>query len=245
MSTELNDLFAQASPEPGAGPDVERLWTGGRRRRRVRQAGAVLGTLAAIAVIGVAATGLDSVRTPTVDPAATPEAGDADGTAGEEPPYELERAPNELAEIEEPDGPTTTDEEPEESAEEAENAVAGSGPQPDADRVADPCAAHQGEEPRAFIDVVSPVEGQQADGSVDLVGCASVYEATVRYRLIGPGGALVADSFTTATAGGPDIGEFRETLTLGGAGPHTLEVFWDSPADGSEADKSTIVFEAS
>jgi hypothetical protein len=258
MSTKLDDLLAQASPDPGAPPDAERLWTAGRRRRRVRQAGAVLGTVALIAVVGVAATGLDGVRTPTVDQAATPsEADEGDEPTGEGPPFQLEREPNELGEIMRPrPGPAQPEPEADtadvvEATDEAEAAeeveveepAPDPGPEPDAARVADPCAAHQGGEPRAFIDVVSPVQGQQASGSVELVGCSSVYEGTVRYRLSSPGG-IVSDSFTTASAGGPEVGEFRETLSLGAPGQHTLEVFWESPADGSEADKSTIVFEA-
>ncbi len=256
MSTELDDLFAEASPEPGATPDAERLWTGGRRRRRFRQGGAVLGSLAAIAVVGVAATSLTGVATPTVDTAAAPETApteeaevEAEAEA-EEPTYELERGPNELAEVVVPDvrpAPRESAEEQQSEAQEApeaqEEAPAAeepAGPQPDAARVADPCAAHRGGEPRVFIDVVAPVQSQQVSGTVQLVGCASVFEGTVRYRLSGPGGVL-ADSHTMG-GGGPEIGEFRETLSIG-QGSHTLEVFWDDAKDGSEAGKSTITFE--
>jgi hypothetical protein len=90
-----------------------------------------------------------------------------------------------------------------------------------------------------FVDVAGPVSGQQVGSSFELVGCANVYEATVRYRLVGSGGSV--DSFTTATCGTGCVGEFRETISVPvGSGPLTLEVFWDSPADGSERDKVTI-----
>jgi hypothetical protein len=96
----------------------------------------------------------------------------------------------------------------------------------------------------AFIDVVGPVDGQVVDGEVDLVGCSSVYEGTVRYRVLS-GDSVVVDSFTTATAGGPELGEFREEIQLPGTGSYTLEVFWDSPADGSEQDLVAIDVELS
>jgi hypothetical protein len=110
--------------------------------------------------------------------------------------------------------------------------AAPAGPTPDPGRVAAPCAAHAGSTPSVFIDVVSPVAGQSVGASFDLVGCASVYEGTVRYRVLDGAGRTVVDRFTTATAGGPELGEFRETVRVGADGPLTLHVFWDSPADG-------------
>jgi hypothetical protein len=94
-----------------------------------------------------------------------------------------------------------------------------------------------------FVDVAGPVSGQQVGSSFELVGCANVYEANVRYRLLA-GSAVLDDSFTTATCGTGCVGEFRETISVpAGSGPLTLEVFWDSPADGSERDKVTISLE--
>jgi hypothetical protein len=119
-----------------------------------------------------------------------------------------------------------------------------SSPTPDWTRAADPCAVHDPDDVRAFIDVVSPVDGQQIEtGAVALVGCASVYEGTVRYR-ISRGGTVVEDGFVTASAGGPELGEFRKGIALGTTGTHILEVFWDSPADGEgERDLQTFTFE--
>lgn len=245
MSTELDDLFEEASPRSDRAPHVGRIWAGGRRRRRGRQAGALLGTLALIAVVGVAATSLDGVRTPTVDTAAAPDAEEVEERAPEEPAFELEREPNELAELVVPEPEPVAEQDPGDDADAGEDvgeATGESAPEPDPARVAAPCAAHEGGSPDSFIDVVSPVDGQQASAAVELVGCARVYEATVRYRLTGPDGAVLSDSFTTATAGGPELGEFRETVAIG-QGRHTLEVFWDSPADGSERDRSVITVE--
>jgi hypothetical protein len=116
-------------------------------------------------------------------------------------------------------------------------------PTPSASALAAPCAAHEGRDMDVFIDVVGPVSGQQVGPSFELVGCANVFEATVRYRLLGGGGVL-RDSFTTATCGTGCVGEFRETVQVpAGSGSLTLEVFWDSPKDGSEQDKVTIPLE--
>jgi hypothetical protein len=136
------------------------------------------------------------------------------------------------------EAPTPTSNEPAAPA-----PAAPSAPTPDSARLADPCAVHTGGEMRAFIDLVSPVAGQQVGGSIDLVGCSSVYEGTVRYRVV-QGSTVLVDSFTTATAGGPEIGEFRETITLNATGPLTLEVFWDSPAGEGERNLSRVSLDA-
>jgi hypothetical protein len=114
-------------------------------------------------------------------------------------------------------------------------------PTPDAARLADPCAVHRGGDPRVFIDVVGPVDAQVVDGALQLVGCATVYEGTVLYRVVADGGVVV-QGLTTASAGGPELGEFRETITVPGSGPATLEVFWEDAEDGSERDVQRIAF---
>jgi hypothetical protein len=129
----------------------------------------------------------------------------------------------------------------EEAAAEAssQRSTSSASPTPDPAAMAAPCARHEDRTADAFIEVVSPVGGQQVGSTVELVGCSNVYEATVRYRLVGDGGTV--DSFTTAACGTGCVGEFRETISVpAGSGPLTVEVFWDSPKDGSEQDKSTI-----
>lgn len=110
-------------------------------------------------------------------------------------------------------------------------------PEPDPDEVEDPCGGHDEQAMDAFIDVVSPVDGQHVQGEVELIGCASVYEGTVRYLLVGDDGEELADDFTTAECGGPCVGEFATTVDLAEAEGHaavTLRVFWDSPAEGGD-----------
>ncbi len=110
-----------------------------------------------------------------------------------------------------------------------------SSPQPDPDEVAAPCSERDEQATDAFVDVVAPVDGQRVHDELELVGCASVYEGTVRFRLVTDEGEELVDDFTTAECGGPCVGEFAVTIDLATAEGHeaaTLEVFWDSPADG-------------
>jgi hypothetical protein len=148
----------------------------------------------------------------------------------------------------EPDEDATADDEPDD-AEEAEDDSAPdheeeASPEPDPDAVDAPCAERDEQAMDAFIDVVSPVDGQHVEGEVDLVGCASVYEGTVRYRVVSEDGEELVDDFTTAECGGPCVGAFDETVDLAPAEGHatvTLEVFWDSPAEsGDEEDLQEI-----
>ena len=108
-------------------------------------------------------------------------------------------------------------------------------PAPDPARVEEPCADHEDREMDAFLDVAAPVDGQAVAGDLELVGCANVPEGTVRYQLLADDGEQLVDDFTTAECGGPCVGEYRTSIDLGAADGHdtaTLQVFWDSPADG-------------
>lgn len=116
-------------------------------------------------------------------------------------------------------------------------------PEPDPARVEEPCAEHDGESTGPFIDVASPVDDQHVESEVDLVGCASVYEGTVHYRLVAEDGEELLDDVTTAECGGPCVGEFVTTIDLAAAQGHdaaTLAVFWDSPAGDGEQDTTEI-----
>ena len=88
-------------------------------------------------------------------------------------------------------------------------------------------------EPQPGIEVSSPLTVQ---------GSARVYEATVNLRLVDRDEAVLVDTFTTATAGGPARGEFETVLEFPApsTGEGRLEVFWISPKDGSEQDKVRI-----
>lgn len=113
------------------------------------------------------------------------------------------------------------------------------GPQPDPDLVADPCDPHQGREGEAFIDLVAPVDDQQAGGEVDIVGCSNVFEATVSYRVLDGDGRTLSEGFTTAECGSGCVGVFRDTIDLAvaeGEPVAYIQVFWESAEDGSDQD---------
>ncbi|MFO7777912.1 MAG: Gmad2 immunoglobulin-like domain-containing protein [Nitriliruptoraceae bacterium] len=157
--------------------------------------------------------------TEAVDPDDDPERGDPDGEPEPFEPDEVEAA-----------------------ADDGRAAV------PDPDLVAAPCAAHEGRELDAFIDLVAPVDEQVTGDEVEIVGCSNVYEATVNWRLMDGDGRSLDEGFTTAACGTGCVGAFRETVPLAAAADAAvvrLEVFWVSPQDGSEQDRQerTIVLD--
>ena len=126
----------------------------------------------------------------------------------EESEEEPEAEPDDEEPSEDPDEPAEV---PEDPVDELPDAV---GPEPDAERLDDPCAEHQGREAEAFIDLVAPVNEQAASGTVDIVGCSNVYEATVAWWLLDGDGRTLAEGFTTAECGTGCVGEFRDTISL-------------------------------
>lgn len=254
MSVDLGDLLRRSSPGPGAPLDPDDVWARGRKRRRTRLALTSAAGVVAIGVLAVAPLTLLGSPQPVVEPLGPVEQEAPPEPIEEPPPPEPEEPPapepeeTETGPIDEagPADPVTEDDDPvEEPGDETSPAETEVTPGPDPDRLADPCAVHEGGEMRAFIDVVAPVGGQEVADAVDLVGCASVFEATVSYRLLDAPGTVLIEWFTTATAGGPEIGEFRETIDLEGAtGELTLEVFWVDASDGSDRDLQTVTFTA-
>lgn len=242
MPTRLDDLLDGASPDPATPPDAEQLWVAGRRRRRWQQAGAAVGVVALLGVAGGVAANLDTFRTPQIDSVAAPEQPADDDVFDPEGADDAE--PDDDDDDDEP-----RDQEEDEAADDDEEATddeadADPGPSPDPAAMEAPCDAHQDRRGEAFIAVVSPVEGQVVSGELALVGCSSVYEGTVQYRLRDADGGVLIEDFTTASAGGPELGDFRDTVDVPASGELTLEVFWESPADGSEADKTTVTVQA-
>jgi hypothetical protein len=264
MSADLDTLLRDAAGAPSPEPDVDELWAGGRRRRRARHLGAGLSGVAAIAAVVLVTGVLDpavTTVTPEIVPGAEVEREQPREREPVEPPMdgdlELEDAPGldeQVPEVADPEPATEEDAsapadegaasasgseptpEPSTPAEPSTRSAPAPTPEPDPAAVADPCAPYVGGDMRVFIDVVAPVAGQAVGGGrIELVGCSSVYEGTVSYRVLGGGGVL-AEGFTTATAGGPEIGEFRETIAVQGTGPAVLEVFWEDAADGRERD---------
>lgn len=86
------------------------------------------------------------------------------------------------------------------------------------------------------IDVVAPVwllrprDGETVGRRVALSGTASVFEANVSIQ-VRRGGAVVAETFATATQGAPGRGEWSATVTLE-PGSYEIRAFESSPEDG-------------
>ncbi len=81
--------------------------------------------------------------------------------------------------------------------------------------------------------LISPQYGVSVGRPVDVHVAGAVYEATARIRVRDAGGAVVEDTFVTLDQGAPARGEAHLPLTLA-PGRYTIEVFFESPEDGSE-----------
>jgi hypothetical protein len=137
------------------------------------------------------------------------------------------------------DGEAAVDPDASEDVEAAEAEGERAAAVPDADLVAAPCAAHEGRELEAFIDLVAPVDEQAVGDEVEIVGCSNVHEATVNWRLLDGGGRTLDEGFTTAECGTGCVGAFRATIPLTAAAGEPvaeLQVYWISPKDGSDVD---------
>jgi hypothetical protein len=136
------------------------------------------------------------------------------------------------------------DDEDDTATDDVEEDAAGEGPQPDPEALADPCAAHQGRETDAFLDLVAPVQDQQVTDEVTIVGCSNVHEATVSWRLLDGDGRSLDEGFTTAECGSGCVGAFEETIELDDTAttePYLeLQVFWVDAADGSDRDLTEV-----
>jgi hypothetical protein len=90
--------------------------------------------------------------------------------------------------------------------------------------------------PLVFPESVAP--GDLVRSPVTVAGEANTFEATVRIRIVGADGRVLADTFTTATAGTGTWGTFSERVAFDPRGNRTgkVVVFWDSPKDGAPLD---------
>jgi hypothetical protein len=90
--------------------------------------------------------------------------------------------------------------------------------------------------PLVFLESVAP--GDIVSSPVTVAGESNTFEATVRIRVLGADGAVLADTFTTATSGTGTWGTFSEKVAFakGANSRGTVVVFWDSPKDGSPQD---------
>ena len=86
--------------------------------------------------------------------------------------------------------------------------------------------------------VTDPVMGERVSSPVTVRGTADVFEATVQMRLLDAQGLRLDRAFTTATCGTGCRGDFEHQLefSVDSEQHGTLEVWWDSPEDGSRKD---------
>lgn len=93
---------------------------------------------------------------------------------------------------------------------------------------------------RGGLCVISPRDGDRIDGGVLIAGSARVYEGTVQLRAV-KDGETVAQTFTTATSGGPEWGVFAAVLDVPeGTGDCRIKVYWDDMESGAERDLISI-----
>lgn len=85
-----------------------------------------------------------------------------------------------------------------------------------------------------IILVERPALGETVSSPVRVSGTASVFEATLHVRLVGPGGEEIRDEVVTASEGAPGRGTFSVEIPFSASGPGTVEAYTLSAADGSE-----------
>ena len=91
-------------------------------------------------------------------------------------------------------------------------------------------------EPAAIV-VASPEPDATVSSPVTIAGDASVFEGTVSIRILDAGGDELAETFTTATCGGPCRGDFSKAVDfeIDEAQDGVIEVFEQNVATGDEA----------
>lgn len=89
---------------------------------------------------------------------------------------------------------------------------------------------------RGAITVNEPRRGEEIGSPLVIAGEASVFEATLRWRLVTASGAVLAEGNTLASAGAPQKGTFKTSVSFATpyyGEPGFVEVFEVSPKDGS------------
>jgi hypothetical protein len=83
------------------------------------------------------------------------------------------------------------------------------------------------------ITFTSHTTGDTVDvGDVTVGGEACTFEANVLLELIAPDGSVVEETFTTATSGCPERGEWEHTFTLDAPGTWRIRAEESDPSDG-------------
>ena len=87
-------------------------------------------------------------------------------------------------------------------------------------------------DPSMIVD--GPGNGERFAGAVAVSGLARVFEANVRVRILDAGGAVLADTFTTAEVGGPEFGAFSADIPVDVAEETEacVQIFEQSARDG-------------
>jgi hypothetical protein len=82
--------------------------------------------------------------------------------------------------------------------------------------------------------VEHPALGETVTSPVQVTGTASVFEATLRVRLVGPNGETLWEDTVTASEGAPGRGTFAVGIPFTASGPGKVIALTLSAADGSE-----------
>ena len=94
-----------------------------------------------------------------------------------------------------------------------------------------------------IILVEHPALGETVSSPVRVSGTASVFEATLRVRLIGPDGMTLRDETVTASEGAPGRGTFSVEIPFAASGPGQVEAYTISAADSSEQHNFAVAVE--
>lgn len=89
---------------------------------------------------------------------------------------------------------------------------------------------------RGFITVARPQANTRVTSPLTISGDASVFEATLQWRVTDSAGRVLAQGIATATAGAPARGTYTVSATFAPPATDTIgivEVFERSPRDGS------------
>lgn len=91
-----------------------------------------------------------------------------------------------------------------------------------------------GRDDEAFIEVLTPMPGDNVGDPFTITGCGNTFEANVVYRVEDADGATLVEDFTTMTCGNGCVGEFTVDVEVGAVGEVLLVVYEPSAEDGSE-----------
>lgn len=107
-------------------------------------------------------------------------------------------------------------------------------PKPSASAAATPITSAKG-----FITVGAPLANARVTSPVTISGDASVFEATLQWRIVDGGGKVLSSGTTQASRGAPDRGTFSVSASYPPPSADTigaLEVYETSPKDGTVDD---------